>query len=249
MGRSNSYDARLCYTKAKQTVSRWVADAAKQGQKLSMADAVFSPGFLRSEVPLNATSTSYTFGILNTDQSTPNPGGTQFPTEQRLTLQDSFFCNEIGIYLRLLNTAGNDTIFQDELQSFPSAKFDGMGGTYQPDEMTSFWTASQLQIKVNNRIIVPYWDNSRHMQIEQTEYPIWTNPPNEIVPFDQWDGSTTGLYPCEPNVCFIGTKGNVVTLSLSHSLGADSFPTNAKWNAVFIARGVYAQNTSGLFFN
>ena len=248
MGRSNSYDARLCYKNAQTTIQGWLEDAKKKGKELNMDDAVLSPGYLRTEVPLNGTDTKYTFGILDTQASTPNLGNNAaFPQEQRLTLQDTFFVNEIQFGIRILSTTGGNTEFADIIGTFPTA-WDFPSATYDIYTFMKLW-AGQLEIKVNNRIIIPAWNLDRHLQIEQTQYPIWTVPPTQVSPYDQYDGSSTGFYPCEPNIAFIGTKGNVVTMSLPNSLGVLNFPGSMKINAVLKFHGVLAQNTSGLYFN
>lgn len=241
-----SIDQRNVYYKSKAKVNQWVANAKKQGTNLSMDNVIFSPSYLRTEVTLDQATTNYTFGILNTQPSTN--GQQPLNVEQRLTLQDSFFVNQVAFGIRVITTSTGNGSYQDMIMRFPSAIFYQMGVTFNNYDFLNLWS-SYMSINVNQRVIVPNWDLRRHLAIEQSQASIWSTPPGQYIPYDQQDGGSDGFYPCEPNIAFIGTKDNIVKINLARPLGAANFPANVKINAVLEFRGILAQNSSGLYFN
>jgi len=94
---ASTMGSRLAYDKAKEAINR---------AGFSASQAVLSQGYLRAEVTMTTTKTLYTFAILQNDQT----NGAQTNTEQRLALQDAFYCSSIGIYVAK-PTSATDTTF------------------------------------------------------------------------------------------------------------------------------------------
>jgi hypothetical protein len=57
---------------------------------------------------------------------------------------------------------------------------------------------------------------------------------------DQQDGSSSGFYPIEPGWVLVGSKNNILTVSLPNAMAA--VETNSR--AILILRGHTAQNVT-----
>jgi len=87
-------------------------------------------------------------------------------------------------------------------------------------------------LSVNNRQIVPSYDLYRHYSVPQTQ--------DGTTTIDQQDGSMSGFYPIEPGWVLVGSKNNVLTVSLSNAMAA----VEANSRAILILRGHTAQNVT-----
>ena len=189
--------------------------------------AVLSQSYLRFEQLISSSKTSYQFGVLVNDAG--NAGVAQRPTEQRLNLQDSFYCSSVQIMLAT-PAATTDTNFP--LYSYPHQQIFGAN-------FVNFWNLynGQLSLTVNNRTIVTAWDCFRHYQANQTQQIAAVGATANL---NQLDGAKDATYDTEPNWVLIGSKNNNLAINLPNAIT----PTNTNNYIVVILRGVLAQNVT-----
>jgi len=96
--------ARLVYKNAQEALVR---------AGVNPQQAVLSQSYLRFENTLSTTKTSYDFGVLNNQTIS---GSAQFPTENRLNLQDAFYISEIMVYI---GKASSTTDSSYKLSTYP----------------------------------------------------------------------------------------------------------------------------------
>jgi hypothetical protein len=182
-------------------------------------NAVYTQSFLRSIVPLNATSTTFVWQILNNQN---NAGLAQRPDEVRLTQQDCMFISKVWVYVF------NGTGYNWVPKTYPSTESfaAGSAGLY------AFYNGV-LSINVNNSVIVPAYPMQKFLQIPPTQFTAASDSPS-----DQFDG--TLVQPWQPCVVFNGLNQTTVTVTLPQActaLDANSF-------AVLYVEGVRAQNVA-----
>lgn len=212
---------RLVFKNAKAAVTR---------AGLSPANAVLSQSYLRFEVPLSTSQTTYTFDTLINENTNPN-----YVTQNKLNLQDAFVTSAIGFFLAVPDLPGTtETAFP--LFSYPNlTKF---SATNHAAAYTIY--NGQMQLTVNQRTIITAWDISRHYFVPQTQAlinPTAFSPYNAI---DQIDLSENGFYPAEPNIVMVGSKKNILQVQLN--TGLSSIQANSRLVCVF--RGILAQNVT-----
>lgn len=215
--------SRMAYDKAKEAINN---------AGFSAGQAVLSQGYIRTEVALSTTKTSYQFPILVND----NINGSSFNTSNLLNLQDAFYVSSIGLFFAK-PSSGTDTTFQ--LVSYPNASIFSTSAATSAALFT--WYNSSLQLVVNNRQIIPSYDLYRHYSVPQTQtatavgYSTSTNNTK-----DQQSGADSGFYPVEPGWVLVGSKNNTLTVNLPQAMSA--VETNSR--AIIIFRGHLAQNVT-----
>jgi hypothetical protein len=184
--------------------------------------------FLRLENQLVTNKTQFQFPVLTSQN---NAAGTIFNTEQRLNQQDSFISASWGVFLSNPSSNVDTTMI---LHTYPNAIAFPAAGTAAAAETIY---NSYFQLAVNNDIVLPAWDASRHRLVPQTQA---TAAFGAGSPIDQIDLSSDGFYPVEPNLVFIGSKNSVLNLIMPAALAAvESFE-----RITVIFRGVLAQNST-----
>lgn len=205
-----------------------------ENAKAAMANVGFdvnayklTQSFLRVERALVVNQSAYNFPIM-VDQSLT----TQFNTEQRLNLQDSFVISEIQFFI---GVPSSSTDFTFRKLTYPNPYFltdeataRSVGGVYN----------GKMRITVNNNILVTAWDIDRHYYSPETQQ---TAAWGAGSPLDEYDGSTNGFYPMEPNIVLVGSKKNEIDLILPAGIAA-GFPANTRIGFEF--RGILAQNST-----
>jgi hypothetical protein len=210
---ASSLGSRMAYNKAVEAINR---------SGFSAGQAVLSQGYLRTEQTLVTGKTVYTFPILQNDSSQ----GTINPTEQRLALQDGFYCSSIGIFL---SATGSSSV----LQTYPdSSIFTGSGDSSALGTIYNSW----MSITVNNRQIVPYYDLSRHYFAPQTQTASPAATGKTLT--NQNNLSSDGFYPIEPGIVLIGSKNNQVQVTLPAGMTL----TTQTYKLVIVFRGHNGQN-------
>jgi hypothetical protein len=205
--------ARLVYKNAQDALVR---------AGVNPQSAVLSQSYLRFENTLSTTKTSYDFGVLNNQSIS---GSVQFPTEQRLNLQDAFYISEIMIYI---GKASSTTDSSYILQTYPNTVTFTTGAS-------SLYTLYNgvLNLIVNNRQIVPASDLTKFLQIPQTQATAATNSP-----VTQFDGAWANVV--EPNLVLIGSKNSLFNITIP-----SAFTTlDANTRVVILVRGILAQNVT-----
>lgn len=218
---ASTVGSRLAYEKAKEAVN-------KAG--FSTSTAVLSQSYLRSEVALSTSKTSYQFPILINDNSQ-----TVFNTAQLLNLQDAFYCSSIGLFFV---KPSSTTSSEFPLNTFPDVSVFSSSNTAA--SLYSFYNGF-MQLTVNNRQIISAYNLSRHLYVPQTQGT--TNAyyaSSAITTKTQQDGSSSAFYPVEPGIVFVGSKQNVLTVQIPQALTA--IETNSR--AVIIFQGHLAQNVT-----
>ena len=188
---------------------------------------------IRLEVQLNATNNTFNFGLTANQQSS-SPGGIIFNTENRLTMQDSLVCNEVGIYVGN-PTSAIDTTWQLKTYgnqlTFAAASANALNST--------FYSNGYFRITANNDVVMPYRGLFNHWYRPETQQ---TAAFGAGSPEDQIRGSEDGMITCEPNILLIGSKGYIPQIVLPNNLASvDAFE-----RAIVIFRGVLAQNSTSV---
>ena len=221
---ASTVGTRLAFEKAKEAINR---------AGFSLGQAVLSQSYLRLEVGLSTTITSYQFPVLTNDVSSSNT--TSFNTEQRLNLQDAFVCSSIGLFFcaPASTTATNFKLF-----TYPNtANFT----TTNAAAALLSWYNSSLSLTVNNRQIVPAYDLYRHYYVPQQQETLDADYTSSGINYvDQNDGSSSAFYPVEPAWVLVGSKQNVLQVQLQQAMAA----VQANSRAVIIMRGHLAQNVT-----
>jgi len=169
--------------------------------------AILSQSFLRFERVATTTQTNYQFGVLIND----SPSGQQVrPLEQRLQLQDAFYCSQVQVYFSNAASTTDTNYFPS---FFPSAQ--NAGSAAIAAALYNFYQGT-LSLSVNNRTIVTAWSLMRHLDIPQTQQTSATTAGNN---FDQKNGGYSGSYVCEPNWVLIGSKNNQLSIQLPNAIG------------------------------
>lgn len=227
------------------------ANAVKRAG-LNPGGAVLSQSYLRMEVPLSASTTSYKFDVLVNESVNGS-----INTQQKLNLQDAFVVNQIGFYLAVPSSS-TDTTFR--LLTYPIVNptpGTGTVGTFAYSSTLASNTAAQafaiyngfMQLNVNQRTVITAWDLMRHLYIPQVQagmtYPtaaaaIVAAGTVYHAPDDFYNAADMGLFPTEPNIVLAGNKKNDLTVTLPVAPAA--IPTNAR--LVCRMLGILAQNVT-----
>ncbi len=216
---------------ATQHGQRLIFDNAKalvNNAGFSAGSAVLSQSYIRSEVAMSTTTTSYTIPILVNSTGS----GTNFATNNLLNLQDAFVVSSIGVFVAI-PAASTTTAFS--LYTYPNAVAISTSGAAAA--LYNLYNG-KLSVVVNNRQIVPSWDLYRHLYVPQTQ----EDGGSTASVIDQNDATEFGYYPCEPNIVLVGSKNNVITLELPGAISTLQASTAPR--IVVIMRGILAQNVT-----
>jgi hypothetical protein len=218
---------------ATQHGQRLVFDNAKslvQNAGFNVNQAVLSQSYIRSEVAMSTSTTSYHVPVLINDTQ----NGSSFPTENRLNLQDAFVISSIGVFVSI-PAASTTTAFP--YYTYPNAVVFSTAGA-----ATALYNLynGYLQMSINNRTIVPSWDLYKHLDVPQTQQGSQAGATNGGI--DQNDASSFGYFPMEPNVVLVGSKNNQISLNLPSAISTLQAGTAPR--IVVIFKGILAQNVT-----
>ena len=217
-----------------QQGSRQVFDNARRlvdAAGLSTQQTVLSQSYIRSEVALSTTTTTYHVPILINDNQ--NGSTSSFPTSALLNLQDAFVIS--GLFVGFANTADNTTS-AFRIRTFPSAI--NTGSLAASIAMETLYNGS-LQLTVNNRQILTQFPLTNCLSIPQTQQLV----ANSTTPFnalDQNEQFSSATYPMEPNIVLVGSKNNVCQIVLPAAIS--TLPTAGAPRLIVIFTGILAQN-------
>jgi hypothetical protein len=216
---------------ATQHGQRLIFDNARnlvQNAGFSAGQAVLSQSYLRSEVAMSTSTTSYQIPVLVNSTG----ANTNFPTNQLLNLQDAFVVSSIGVFVSA-PAASTTTAFP--LFTYPNAvTFSTAGAAAALYNLYN----GKLSVTVNNRQIVPAWDLYRHLYVPQFQQGASSSVTNGGI--DENDATEYGYYPVEPNIVLVGSKNNVITLELPGAISTLQASTAPR--IVVILRGILGQN-------
>jgi len=214
---------------ATQHGQRLIFDNARnlvQNAGFSAGQAVLSQSYIRSEVAMSTSTTSYQIPVLVNSTG----ANTNFPTNQLLNLQDAFVVSSIGVFVAI-PAASTTTAFP--LYTYPNASaFTTSGASAALYNLYN----GKLSVVVNNRQIVPAWDLYRHLYVPQTQQ----GAASTATTIDQNDATEFGYYPVEPNIVLVGSKNNVISLELPGAISTLQASTAPR--IVVILRGILGQN-------
>jgi len=216
---ATQHGARLVFDNAKNLVNN---------AGFSVGQAVLSQSYIRSEVAMSTSTTSYQIPILVNSVG----AGTNFATNNLLNLQDGFVISSIGVFVSI-PAASTTTAFP--LYTYPNALAFSTAGA-----ATALYNLynGKLSVVVNNRQIVPSWDLYRHLYVPQTQQGAAAT----ATVIDQNDATEFGYYPCEPNIVLVGSKNNVISLELPGAIS--TLQASVAPRIVVIMRGILAQNVT-----
>jgi len=218
---ASALGSRMAYEKAKEAINR---------AGFSGGQAVLSQGFLRLEVALSTTKTLYQFSILQNDTT-----NTATNTEVRLQLQDAFYVSGMGLYFAKPSSS-TDTSFQ--LCTYPNASIFSTANTASS---LYNWYNSSLSLTCNNRQIVPNYPLYAHYDVPQQQTTTNADYTTSSINYkDQQRGVLSAVAPIEPGWVLVGSKNNVLQVTLPQSMTA--VETNSR--AVIIFFGHLAQNVT-----
>ena len=216
---ATQHGARLVFDNAKNLVNN---------AGFSAGQAVLSQSYIRSEVAMSTSTTSYQIPILTNSTG----ANTNFATNQLLQLQDAFVVASIGVFVSI-PAASTTTAFP--LYTYPNASaFSTSGASAALYNLYN----GKLSVVVNNRQIVPAWDLYRHLYVPQTQQ----GAASTATTIDQNDATEFGYYPVEPNIVLVGSKNNVISLELPGAISVLQASTAPR--IVVIMRGILAQNVT-----
>ena len=213
-------DARMVYKNAHELLNK--SFPGLQGRDIAEV-CKLTQNTYRFEQPLVAGATMYQFPVLVNQQVFSN-------TETRLNQQDSAVIYSLGVFAGQPASA-TDSAWVPSSYNAPFIFGANAAALY------SLWNGSNLTITVNNDVLVPNWDIFKHYNAPETQA---TAAPGAGSPEDQLRGGWDGFYPVEPNIIFVGSKNNVVTINLSQGVAA----VNTYSRIVVIARAITAQNST-----
>jgi hypothetical protein len=220
MTQQNTVNSRLVYENAKKNL----IDA-----QVNIANAKLTQSFLRLENTMLVGKNQWQFPVLNNQN---NFAGLIFPTEQRLNMQDAFVTAMMGVFVSL-PASNTDATFT--LHGYPNITVFTAPNAAALETLYN----SYLQLAVNNDIILPAWDVSRHRFVPQTQNGVGVTA-QTVFPEDEIDLSSDCFFPVEPNLVFIGSKNSVLNLIMPAALTVVAAGTRVS----IILRGVLAQNST-----
>ena len=214
---------------ATQHGQRLIFDNAKalvNNAGFSAGQAVLSQSYIRSEVAMSTSTTSYQIPIL------VNSATNSFPTNNLLNLQDAFVISQIGIFTAI---PASSTTTAFPLYTYPNALAYTTAGA-----ATALYNLynGKLSVVVNNRQIVPSYDINRHLYVPQTQQ----GAASTASVIDQNDSTEFGYFPIEPNIVLVGSKNNVITLELPGAIS--TLQAGVAPRIVVVMRGILCQNVT-----
>ena len=217
---ATQHGARLVFDNAKALVSN---------AGFNVNQAVLSQSYIRSEVAMSTSTTSYHVPVLINDTQ----NGSSFATESRLQLQDAFVVSKIGVFVAI---PASSTTTAFPYYTYPNAQAFTTAGAAAA--LYNLYNGS-MSISINNRNIVPAWDLYKHLYVPQTQQATSTGTNTAI---DQNDASEFGYYPVEPNIVLVGSKNNQISLNLPAAIGTLQAATAPRIIVMF--SGILAQNVT-----
>jgi hypothetical protein len=218
---------------ATQHGQRLIFDNAKNlinNAGLSVGQAVLSQSYIRSEVAMSTSTTSYQIPILVNSTG----ANTNFATNQLLQLQDAFVVSSIGVFVSI-PASSTTTAFR--LYTYPNTTAFSTAGA-----ATALYNLynGKMSVVINNRQVVPAWDLYRHLYVPQTQQGAASTATTQ----DENDATEFGYYPVEPNIVLVGSKNNVISLELPGAISTLEAGTAPR--IVVIMRGILAQNSTSV---
>lgn len=226
-------------------------------------------GYVETHANLSPNSSVIQWPIVDTQQIS---GAPITPLMRLLSMQDSFVVGSMSYFLMIYYFVGNQqtpdysganyftpiTYVQKQPNFYATfaAAGDPQNVAFQPG-VSLFWNG-YLSYEVDKKVIIPYWNCSRHYYVPQTQAQALFNPANN-QPYtgptttQQYDGSTDTFYPVEPTIVMGGGRQNVWKLNLPANVPGNIEPFNqtgygVNWylKACLRFHGILAQNSTSV---
>ncbi len=214
-------------------------------------------GYLWLSATLSPAKQVIQYAVVDTQQVSGSP---VTPVNRLLTMQDSFLISNmfygVGIYQFTDGTLSNPDFTGGNNWSpvtFNSPwDNNGLGVDWDPGT-AMLWIGAYLQLTINKKVVIPYWDCYQHFKIPQTQSTPGFPVPSAYIPNqkNQIDGSTDGFSVVQPNIVIGGGRNNDLKLNLAANIPANIAPFDGSgYNVTYIAqtivvmRGILMQNST-----
>lgn len=187
--------------------------------------------------PLSASQTTYSFDVLETQNST------LVGTETRLNMNDEFIITSLGIYIQatVSNVAGTAN-YGTKWFTYAPSQGDASVGTLNPIYN------GNLQIAVNNVVYLDKFDTGKSLFIPRTQDTSFTTPNASTLGSVNY--AKDGMVAIEPTLVLSGAKKNNIVINLASAAAPAALTiTNNIGTTVYtfnriavIMRGLNAQN-------
>ena len=226
-------------------------------------------GYVETHANLTVNNSLIQWPIVDTQQISQAP---ITPLMRLLSMQDSFVVGSLSYYLQLYFFTGGNQQSPDYTQFnyftpityatlWPNYWQGSTGPLAQQVQLapgcSMFWSG-YLSYEVDKKVIIPYWNCSRHYSAPQTQDAPFNNPvtgvPLSAGPFTQreLDGSTDTFYPVEPTIVLGGGRQNVWKLNLPANIPniapftLTNYGTTYYLKACLKFHGILAQNSTSV---
>lgn len=222
---------RLVFNNAKAALASYIQ---QKQLNLNLSAAKLTQSYIRSEILINNTNAVFQVQTLINQN---NNAGTIYNTERRLALQDWFITSAIGVFLAV-----------------PASSTDGAYRYYTYPDPNVFSTSGAgaaaqalyngfLSLTIDNDVVVPEWDLSRHFKIPNQQYAANAYYTTSAINYQsEIDGDTDGYYPVEPNWIFNGASNLDFKINMPQAIV--TVQTNSR--IVVIQHGIKAQNVTSV---
>lgn len=214
-------------------------------------------GYLLMSAILSPAKQVIQFAVVDTQQISSSP---ITPLNRLLTMQDSFLISNMSYYISRYSFTGGSLANIDFASSFcwtpvtyaSAWSENGVSVQYNAGcEM--FWIGAYLELKINKKVIIPYWDTYRHYKSPITQATPGFPLPSNYIPQqkDQHDGSSDGFVYMQPNVVIGGGRNNILNLNLAANIPGTIAPfDDPDYGVTFYTmayvcvRGILMQNST-----
>lgn len=264
----NNRDSREIY----DTAARMIAKA--NSVKITDIDKnQLTQGYVETHANLTPNNSLIQFPIVDTQQVTNAP---VTPLMRLLSMQDSFVVGSVSYFLMLYFFNGTQatpdyTRFNYFTPLTYPARFPNFWAPAAPDTAqqifldlgcSMFWNG-YLSYEVDKKVIIPYWNCSRHYYAPPTQAQGLSSPSsggfqnNMQFNTNEYDGSTDAFYPVEPTIVMGGGRQNIWKLNLPANIPGTIMPfrdldPNSVYGVNFFLKaclrfhGILAQNSTSV---
>jgi hypothetical protein len=187
--------------------------------------------------PLSAAQTTYSFDVLETQNST------LVGTETRLNLNDEFIITSLGIYIQATVTNAAGTVnYGTKWFTYAPSQGDAAVNTLNPIYN------GNLQIAVNNVVYMDKFDTGKSLFVPRTQDVSFTTPNASTLGSSNY--AKDGMVSIEPMLTLSGAKKNNISINLASAAAPATLTiTNNTGSTKYtfdriavIMRGLNAQN-------
>ena len=167
---------------------------------------------LRCEVKLTATATQFLIPVtVQNNNSAP-----QFPTENRLNINDIFVCVDFNVSVAKPSSDTDDN-FSVHNYGDPTIFTSANTAT----SVNSMYNKGYIEWQNKNAVVAPHWDLMKHFKVPNTQaQPAPSYAANTTPIIGEYDGAIDGFYPTAPNWILNGAGNIQMKMIMSSNLVA-----------------------------